>query len=1350
MFERAKKILENTRIRYAIKTLFCVMIVGWLYNCVYLKGFDAFFCYQDYYYQNDSEDYIMVGCANSLEQHFYSEGNVLSNISIYFGEVSDSELSIEIVGENNKTQFSKKINVSSYQANTWNRISIDCNDLVRGRNYCLSLKGDDLSYLTLSKENVNRGIIKDCYVDGVEVPYVLASGLQITYKYLTVGYGLELFVFLFFVAVLGTALCYTVFNIEKIYACFVSTEKKKGFLYALYFAVSTVLLFNPIEAIRTEATEFGRVMGDGFNAGVDVAKRISNFNHWFICLATVFVLYFLLANFLKNKKLSKENKKVALLLDNVIVIANLILGLRCIAYFYNDGQGNAAFYYSDFIIMAVILIALAYLLLGLEKKISVNTFEALLLSGWMLALPVSIMIAREWNLGRGFMGLQILAAILLVMIVRFVKIDWNKTCIVCSAHTTIVFLSLIPFCTSLYIELLVWLNRREIFLTAIRRYYFSAILLGILITSIIAFISIKKEKCVTNWKSIAYPLIVLGFSCLWCQIPISATYSVNIFETANSSVLISDFLNFGDIPIVQHYGGHMMSGVWEGLLYAILNKDYFGATFSPYAGYISVVIAVLFFFFVKKVWDEDAAIVVALFFPFSDTISYWGLGLLTVLAAAAYVRKNTYPRAILFWLACIWCAIYRLDLGFAFLVASVLSLMVYIIVERNTLAVKQLAITLMGWGVIGLEIWFGICIAKDLNPIDRLLEFLYINLSNQNWAYAWIGDPSQTKFAFIYLFLPVLSVIAMIFTFFSRKTRENLGIENWVVLLILGLSYFCNYSRGLVRHSLVENTLINLWSVFVFLAAFIAAYQNNKRLFLPVFAGFMLCSTLCQSGNIFVEGSIADNAVGRLGTYTETWTVGRFSEEDKPRSYWTQLCDDKEVIERVKWDKDEGQQDLKKLVDNYQILLDSLIDADETFVDLVNRTSIYPLLGRRNPVYVSQSPLQLSGEFTQEQFIKQINGVPIVLMPYDNESAVGYGALDGSLDGVPDLYRYYKVMEYIYQNYVPLCTFENQGVVWCLSERYHEMAAKVNDLMQSGTDVTSLIRIADTLECESAEIVNHADGSFTVQCTGADPQISELQNAIDITPYIGREITISIGYETDVLGEMQIYYTTDSGEEYDEGKVSAVTLRENKGTAYFKIPVTEHTRIRLDTPEGSNVKIVTFRTGVFNCQLIDYGYDGPFLQENGVDYVYYPYIHNYGLSKLPVIWAEGDTKNSSENRVIADLNYDNGFYRYDLHSDSYGAEGNYLKVNLTYDGWDWGGQVDSDDETIDATITVGRIRNGNFEPKYLYTFTVKEGQHAYIFRISNDYYWYTGQTNAIKLECGGELLNVNMQILEGD
>ena len=105
---------------------------------------------------------------------------------------------------------------------------------------------------------------------------------------------------------------------------------------------------------------------------------------------------------------------------------------------------------------------------------------------------------------------------------------------------------------------------------------------------------------------------------------------------------------------------------------------------------------------------------------------------------------------------------------------------------------------------------------------------------------------------------------------------------------------------------------------------------------------------------------------------------------------------------------------------------------------------------------------------------------------------------------------------------------------------------------------------------------------------------------------------------------------------------------------------------------------------------------------------------------------------------MSTLSFQDGYYEYSLNKDELGSNGNYLKANIACA------------ETTTATLTVGEINNGNFETKYLYNFTVKEGEHTYMFRVSNDYYWYIEETNAIKIESGSQLSDVNMQILEGD
>lgn len=198
----------------------------------------------------------------------------------------------------------------------------------------------------------------------------------------------------------------------------------------------------------------------------------------------------------------------------------------------------------------------------------------------------------------------------------------------------------------------------------------------------------------------------------------------------------------------------------------------------------------------------------------------------------------------------------------------------------------------------------------------------------------------------------------------------------------------------------------------------------------------ILCNTLFLSEHNFSEKSIADDSSIRVGTFTDTWSSDRFAKEnlkegETDKTYWEQLHDKREVIQRIKFDET-----LENRVKGYQAVIDALLEEDETFIDFISKTFIYSAIGRRNPVYVSQSPLQLSGEFTQEQFVKQVEGIPIVLMPVDKENdrysdgSIRMDYFTKGLDGIANPVRYYKVAEYIYQNYVPLCVYENDYAVW--------------------------------------------------------------------------------------------------------------------------------------------------------------------------------------------------------------------------------------------------------------------------------------------------------------------------------
>ena len=115
------------------------------------------------------------------------------------------------------------------------------------------------------------------------------------------------------------------------------------------------------------------------------------------------------------------------------------------------------------------------------------------------------------------------------------------------------------------------------------------------------------------------------------------------------------------------------------------------------------------------------------------------------------------------------------------------------------------------------------------------------------------------------------------------------------------------------------------------------------------------------------------------------------------------------------------------------MIVDRLLMPDETWLDFVNQSALYSLLGRECPTYADQFPGHLSGELTQELSIKQVeqNGnIPLVFMPTAETGSLGI-----MIDGIANNYRYYKVAEYIYQNYRPLCQ-TGDIAIWCRYEKY--------------------------------------------------------------------------------------------------------------------------------------------------------------------------------------------------------------------------------------------------------------------------------------------------------------------------
>lgn len=1338
------KIIQNASLRWWVKWIVCCLIVFAVLSAFCTNAVGKNFDYLDIEILNELvDDAQVVTASRMIKQGVIAEGNLLSNVDIYLRDVPndlDSRLVIQIMDSQNQVLLNKEISSRDLSAGDWNSVDLSMEDLEIGEVYYLVLFSEDAGFTTCISKEVNEDpAFQTCSVGDSATPGTVVTGFHFTqaqvlwYNFIP---GLIAAVSML------AALCYSVWNIEILLDTFRKTKIKHATLYAAYFSVSLLLLFNPLSNIRTTVEEFTRVIGRGVILNYDAARVINNFTVWFVYLAVSFPLFYLLVNCCKAKETDSTRLQVWAFLDNFIALANACLAFHCIAYFYEEKHQMNVFRLSAELPTLILACGVLYLLLHLERKISAKGYMQWMFCVFGLSYPVSVLVVDNWFSGEELFVIQTIFVLMTTLSIRFrreqVKTEKSETAL----NATTAMLCALPLLTSVYFETINVLNQYSVFVVRLRAIYAMAFVVMLAIVILAVTTMIKRRQTFTNWRSWAYPLLVFGVSCLSAQIPLESVYSSDIFESANYSVLITDFLNFGSIPLVEHYGGHMMTGVWEGLIYGILNNDFPGAAFSPYANYHITVLALLFYYLVKYLWDEDMAVWTALLFPFYGQWYYFGLGMLVVLAAVAYVKRNTYFRAFVFWLSFVWCAIYRLDLGFAFGIAGIATLLIYSVAGRNKTAWKQLSLSLACVGVFGVMLWCVLCVVRDVNPVTRLLEFLYISQSNANWAYNSIGSEGHALFPWCYLFVPFAVILSLMYTVLSRSFREKIGDSKWIILLMLGFTYLANFSRGLVRHSLYEmTTYVVLWSAYVYLATFICCLKKDGKLFVSVFAVLILCHCLSVQSSIFHERPIIDTASDKLVQQMNSWNEKDYKTEDGEKiTYWEMLYEEQEPVERIQW-----SDGLKAVAVPIQSVTNLLLEEDETFLDFVNYSFLYSVFGRKSPVYVSQSPLQLSGEYTQEQFVAQIDAnlekIPVVLMPDCGDTLLTY-----ALDGIANSYRYYKVAEYIYTHYVPLC--RTAGItVWCLAERRADYAEKLY-----GADYNATV-IAES-EISALDCAMEADTkkkTVTLTTTGGDPRLADLQNCFDLKSYVGNEVVISVSYETNADGFMRLMYTTEPEEEFYGGKSVNAEIS-GKGTAQFRLTVAEDMRLCLAFPISKEVTITGLSIGMQDS-LIDWGYDAV---DEVIDESYVPgsdyshNMHNYWLAQLPVVWAELEKNSPVHYETLTRPEYNGEYFLYNGEAIADKSQGNYLHFTTHFAGADTNGYYGPDDETGEAVIKLGVYEDGVFTVKYRYKVSLREGTHDYLIRISSDYFWYTEDVNAVWLDSKWDLTDTQMRIVCGD
>ena len=341
----------------------------------------------------------------------------------------------------------------------------------------------------------------------------------------------------------------------------------EGAAFAVYWAVELSLFVYPLGKRWTEVNSFARVFGQGILADFDVSGIVRAFYLQFFLFA-VFLLAFVPLVRLYGGQIRDERRRAAWKMLDRIAWSGLALQVFSSSVYYaGSHQGQFQTNISGLLIRSLLILHMCYLLFHFDKVLSLRHFHAALVCGIGIVFPFIFLTTtsadRSWQTG---IILALAVGTLTALAsgsILYTKFGRNKRDLIeRMLHMAAACFALIPAFSSAFVELTYVLTQYGIFITEPRKLDLMWIKASLLGTALILFAITcsrarrgRKDPLPFTWERWVYPVLILGFGMLSVQAPLQQFAGADLFETANSSVLISDFINFGRLPIVEHYGG---------------------------------------------------------------------------------------------------------------------------------------------------------------------------------------------------------------------------------------------------------------------------------------------------------------------------------------------------------------------------------------------------------------------------------------------------------------------------------------------------------------------------------------------------------------------------------------------------------------------------------------------------------------------------------------------------------------------------------------------------------------------------------------------------------------------------
>jgi hypothetical protein len=540
-----------------------------------------------------------------------------------------------------------------------------------------------------------------------------------------------------------------------------------------------------------------------------------------------------------------------------------------------------------------------------------------------------------------------------------------------------------------------------------------------------------------------------------------------LFETANPANSLWRTYGLGEMPLIDYLNSHLFSETWYAHLYVLLNGWDNTLSFATYFYLYYPIYLILAFYVLQKLFDNKLfSIAFILLFPYLHDVfpEYYWMVVLTLIVALKYFENPVAPYLRNYLLILLLLFFWRLDIAIGLLLVMLLLLARTLYLSKPSRKVLFKAFL----PVLLLTIFFLIIAftQSNLNEIStNLKQALGYFGAAQSHGLPNVTEVYDQMYYFFHFWNPLITLIVLVWSgirFFQNDNLQN----KWFYLTLFFLSafYFMNVQRGLVRHNYLSGNdrHIAAFVVLILSLAFTTYFKSKKFSTVNLFSvSALLLSNFFHLPNPDYRKnamvSFIEKNQNQVVLHKQNRKVHRVTDQSEAENkYWGEM----------------------------KIMMDDIMEQDETFLDFSNSPMLYFYTQRRIPSYFNQYLQNTVTRSLQLANLKQLENEKIKLVCFSKQIPDFWD----QTDGIPNNFRYREITLWIYEHFEPwgVC---NKHVFWKRKNEVltHELVDEnqvtlpiakmelgllpsyINIKINTGYSIQILNQVKETITCKLTE-----------------------------------------------------------------------------------------------------------------------------------------------------------------------------------------------------------------------------------------------------------------------------------------